>query len=108
MAYSRCARERGRRTDSPREEDALNDERARAQELVIDEAVADALEAFQHLLTPGDRDLAKQIASDILATHPVTADLLDIIVPAATLEHSDKLAKDASDDETAASGGEHE
>lgn len=88
----------------------MDDKRMALQEQVIEETVAEALEIYGHLLAPRDRELARQIVGDVLATHPVTSDLLSFIVPPTPIEHSDTLSKDdGSDvDDEAAAGGHHE
>ncbi len=93
-------------------EQAMKKDRTEAMQKVIEELVEEQLEAYGHLLSPADRKLAREMLADVLATHSVTADLIELIVPAPVVEHSDEVEKEESadadekdDKDEAAAGG---
>jgi hypothetical protein len=71
--------------------------REQAEDRVVDGVVDETLAAFGHWLTPAEREQARALLGDVLATHPATGELIDQLLPAKEVERSDKISKDGDD-----------
>ncbi|RLB55032.1 MAG: hypothetical protein DRI90_19755 [Deltaproteobacteria bacterium] len=64
------------------------------EQQVLSELVSEAMEPFERLFTEQGRAVMHELLEDAFATHPVTAELLEQLLPAKVVQQSGKLGKE--------------
>ncbi len=69
-------------------------ERQDVEQQVLSELVSEAMKPYERLFTERGRAVMRELLEDAFATHPVTAELLEQLLPPKVVQQSGKVGKE--------------